>query len=416
MGYEEQIPKLRDIHQNPVKLADVLDQDSQLVLLQNPRKIETRNGPIQNARFVSCISVVNDPPEAVKKTVSNFEHYTDFLQLIQKSEVKNRSDRSCNVEFSVGLDTPVVSPTFNYTIKYNLEGQDLTFRSVEGDFSHVLGGWEFIRLDDDRTLLSYSSWFEFSSLSWTLSTIMWAQPDLKHTIPITQATVLVRAIQNDINDMEPDSCNQKTENLPDNPTVPLFTDNGRSLESLRPLTRNGTLMKVHPNQWIRDVDDPLNVRFVTGIGNMNVDRDRAIDYSTDFASYTNYIEQVSQVRMETDSSDRKIAHWTLDLGIKILSISVRYTIEYLRKNDNVLEFRRTEGDIRYIYGALEWMEIDEQETLFFYTTATQVGSGDSFIVRLANVLPHKQIIIGVTAGAMAVKKLCEHVNSLNSYS
>lgn len=404
------VPQLQTVDFEPERLADVIGEDGQIVLLHEPLDLSIDSRQIQDARFVSSYAVLDEPIETVRETVRDFDRYASLLKSVRSSRTTRSDPDSPRAEFVIGLDTPVVNPSFRYELEYQSEDHTFFFHSIDGDFDLILGCWEFIPLDCDRTLLVYTSWFEFGSLGWTLRTIFWAQPDLESTIPVTQSTILVRALKNEIEGRKDSAPEVPVDDLPEEPSTPLFTEDRASLESLTPLTERGTVMKVHPKQWIRDEGDSLEVTYVSGIGLMDIPFEEAREFTTDFERYTDFIQQVGRVECREESNGEIVGTWTLDLGINVLSIGLEYTLRYTPASDRALTFRRIKGDIQYVSGALEWVSLEEDRTLFFYTTATQVGSGDSFIVKMANILPHKQIVIGVAAGAMAVEKLVEEAN------
>ncbi|MFB6346802.1 MAG: hypothetical protein ABEK50_13740, partial [bacterium] len=105
------------------------------------------------------------------------------------------------------------------------------------------------------------------------------------------------------------------------------------------------------------------------------------------------------------------ATWTLDLGIKLISLSFSYSLKYTWESDTILSFRRISGDLKHVYGSLEWEAVDENRTLFFYTPATEIGQDDSMLVKMAESLPHRQIVVGVSAGALTVKSQAAWIKS-----
>jgi ribosome-associated toxin RatA of RatAB toxin-antitoxin module len=407
MDRTDTIPQLQNIEFDTDHLVHVIGEDGQLVLLHDPETIRTEDRTIEDARFVSSYAVIDESPEDVREYVRNFDQYEDLLKSVRSSTTTRTDKESPRAEFVIGLDTPVVNPSFRYELEYESEDGTLFFRSLEGDFDLILGCWEFIPLPQNRTLLAYTSWFEFGSLSWTLQTIFWAQPDLETTIPVTQSAILLRALKNGLENRDSSGPTEPVDRLPEDPETPFFTDQSEDLVSLVPLAERGTVMKVHPQQWIRDEGSPLEVTYVSGIGLMDRPFEEAQAFTTDFERYADFIQQVGRVETREEGNGEIIGTWMLDLGINVLSIGLDYTLRYTPVSEKALSFRRIEGDIQYVSGALEWEPVGDHRTLFFYTTATQVGSGDSFIVKMANILPHKQIVIGVAAGAMAVEKLVD---------
>lgn len=151
--------------------------------------------------------------------------------------------------------------------------------------------------------------------------------------------------------------------------------------------RDGTLMYVHPKRWIREDEDPLDFQFVTGIGLVDKPLPEVKELTTHFRRFSEFIDQVSEVEARS-IPDGYEATWHLDLGVSLLRLKFSYSLEYHWSGANSLPFHQVEGGRRYVYGAPEWAALEDDRTLFFYTTATPLGRKDSTPVPFAKLLPH----------------------------
>lgn len=399
MDLEETVPRLRGLP-NLASLAGWIGEEGLLVMLHDEKTVR-RNGTSETgAQFVSCMALVDRDVETVRETVQNFANYETMLDEIETAVVHSSSSRQSTVEYTLEIETPVVSPSFNYTLQYSpSDDGGLLFKDVDGDFDHVIGRWEFLEIDG-KTLMIYTVWNDVSNLGFTFNTIFWAQPDLKIAMPMTQASVLTEQIRTSLS--SGDDSHPPINDLPDEPDVPRLANRDIPREALVSLAEQGTLMYVHPLQWIRDKDRALDLQFVSGIGLMEAPLEETKEFSTQFERYPEFVDQVSNVDSR-ETREGFEATWTLDLGIKIISLSLSYSLDYRWQDETTLSFRRTGGDLSHVYGTLEWEEVAEDRTLFFYTPATQVGQDDSLLVRMAEAIPNRQMVIGVSAGALAVR-------------
>lgn len=401
------VPSVRETT-DPRPLAGWLEEEGQLALLHDANVPESPEVAVET-HFVSCVALFDETPETVREAVLDFDTYPEMLDQVTGARRTASSDGRINGEFELQIETPVISPSFEYELSYReTPDGDLLFESVGGDFNHVLGRWEFLEVDG-KTLVAYTIWYDLSDLGWTLSTIFWAQPDYREALPVTQVAVQLEQMRHGIlGDQRKES--PPVEELPADPEVPLFQGTEFPRDSFRDLAGTGTLMYVHPTRWIREDDHALDFRFVTGIGLMEKPPDRVKSLTTQFGRFPEFIDQVSRVDAREVEGGYE-ATWHLDVGVSLLPLSLQYSLDYEWEGSNSLPFRQTDGDLRYVYGALEWEPVAEDRTLFFYTTATQVGRKDSTLVQFAKLLPHLQIIIGVSTGALAVKKQVEWVNA-----
>jgi Asp-tRNA(Asn)/Glu-tRNA(Gln) amidotransferase C subunit len=401
----EEVPNVLGEDARKEDLAQFID-DRQLLVLHESRSIPTPNGE-KDVRFVSSMMVVDTPLEDVRQAVTNYENYTNFLPTLENVTTSPTDGDTEIVELAMELRLGVVNPMLYYTLEYYPgSGDDLLFRRKKGDISASYGRWEFESLPDGRTLVAYTNWSDFSNLGLTVDTVLWAQPDLKLAIPVSQTAVVMKNLREHVA-QKPDR--REATEAPTDPDVPLFSE-GRVPDQLTEFARRGTPMIVHPEQTIRESSgDTLGLSFVSAVGVANGSTEDAKEYLTRFEKFPDFVNQVSSVQAtKTDSGYR--ATWELSMGLGVMSVGIDYSLDYSWVNNDSLVFRRTAGDLTHVYGALEWIPIKENRTMFFYTTATQIGENAGYLLQLGNLIPNKQIVIGVSAGALAVEKQIDWAN------
>ena len=399
------VPKVLHDGKDSHELAQFIG-DRQLLVLHDSQPLSTPNGQ-REARYVSSMMVVDRPLEDVRRTVTDYGSYPDFLPALENATVSEKKGDTQIVDLAMELRLGVVNPTLYYTLEYYPgKDDDILFRRKKGDISASYGRWEFRALSDTRTLVAYTNWSDFSNLGLTVDTVLWAQPDLKVAIPVSQTAVVMKNLREKL---VPKSAESKQDSVPNQPDVPLFSQKPVPQQLIN-YTEQGTPMVVHPEQKIREASgDSIGLSFVSAVGVAEGSMKESKQYLTRFEKFPDFVDQVYSVQAtETDTGYQ--ATWELSMGLGIMSVGINYSLDYSWANDHSLVFRRTSGDLTHVYGALEWVPLEKNRTLFFYTTATQIGENAGYLMQLGNLIPNKQIVIGVSAGALAVEKQINWAN------
>lgn len=401
-----QIPRMANKDFHPEQLASFIG-DRQLVLLHNEQDIPTPAGSVKG-RYVTSLMVVDTGLAPTRRAVTDYEAYPEFLPTLNDVTVSKTEGDTKWIDLQLELRLGVVNPNLYYTLKYRKrQNGDITWKRTKGDISASYGRWEFFPLADTKTLVAYTSWSDFTDIGWTVDTVLWAQPDLKLAIPVSQSAVFMKHLRDQImKEAEADT----SDSLPRRPDIPLMAQKQSVPDQLTRLTSMGTPMIIHPDRTIRQASgEPLDLTFVTAIGTIRGPRDKAKELLTRFEKFPDFVEQVSSVSADTTDTGFR-ATWNLSMGLGILSVGIDYRLAYDWIGDQSLVFHSIGGDLDHVYGALEWQPVTENKTLFFYTTATQIGENAGYLVQLGNMIPNKQIVIGVSAGALAVEKQIDWAN------
>lgn len=406
-----EIPSVAELGAEPENLAKIVG-DSKVILLHKPRPISWKDGKKtikRNERFVTGLTVIAAPVTTVRATVADFAQYVKYMPQTETADIVKREAGTTVVEYELEFEMPVMNIGVDYTLEYKDEPNgDITWTLVEGDMDQNVGRYEFYPLAGNKTLLAYTNWNDIKGMGFGVKVLLDAQPDLQIAIPVASAAVILNAVQRraeglPLKPAKPKSVDRKT------PAIPMLSQGAPAipLPTMRKLARAGTVVFVHPEQWIMTGEGPKDFVFVSAAALVNKPRDFARKYALQFERYGEFFSQVSKVKA-TAKDDAISVDWRLKLGFGVLAVPIDYTLAYTRvqpADPNVMTFSRQKGDIHFIYGSWEFMEPAPDETLVFYTTASELGDKASAILKLGNLVPNRQITIGVSSAAIIVENL-----------
>jgi hypothetical protein len=192
--------------------------------------------------------------------------------------------------------------------------------------------------------------------------------------------------------------------------IPLLSEGALAIpaDAMLGLAKMGTVIFIHPTQWFQSADGPMDFVFVTAAVKVKAPLEKVTELSTRFESYKDFFEQIAKVKAKPTPTGFDV-DWRLKLGFGILAVPVDYSLRYERKTPLVMPFHRTKGDLTYLWGAYEWMKPAEDETLVFYTTGSQLGDKAPAIIKLGNLVPNRQVTVGVSSAAVILEKLAPWV-------
>lgn len=397
-----EIPELRKLNLDPTELR-TLTEDRFLVLL-HPAVPFTPEGEKEERRiqFVTVITQIRAPLTRVSEVVTDFVHYPEFMPQVKKTRVSTPQGKYI-VEYGLRFELPVINLNLHYTIEHRWVGaENLEFLRISGDIAHIYGRWEFLPSGTDATLLAYTVWSDTESMGFLVRTMLDAQPDLRIAIPISSAVVVVHAVKDRVEGSKRSPSPQGT--LSRTPRIPLLTRGDLPRKVLSQFSGEGSLLFVHPAQRISLAGKPLDLLFVTGVKLSPLPLTETIEKALSFSRYPEFIDQVRKAIVKSIPNGWDV-EWRLKLGFGILSVPVDYTLRYEWIHPQILRYYRIAGDLEYVFGAWEFLPAEEQGTLIFYTTASELGDKAPVILKLGNLIPNRQMVVGTSAASVILEKL-----------
>ncbi|MBF0449219.1 MAG: SRPBCC family protein [Candidatus Magnetomorum sp.] len=405
------VPKFQDqnIHINDlVKLSET----GQLLLLHPEKKVSL---PIGNekindfdVRFLTSICVIEAPVHRVREVVMDFSHYHEFMPQTSSSTILSKSKNHVINEIKLSVKVPLIHIGVKFTLDYFMEPDgDISWFRVKGDMKGNVGRYEFISLGPNRTMLIMTYWTELRGIGFLMRLLLRAQPDLEMAIPVSTGSLILDAIKKrcelTAQDVPPDI--NTISKLPKDPIIPVLTQSNIPVDTIQLLSRIGTLVFVHPVQWIRtENNEPVAVKFVTAAGRMQGPLEAVKPLVSDFSRYSEFMYQVKYAKREL-TYDGMMVNWRLKLGFAIFKFYLDFVLDYEWKSNTILLYHCKEGDLEYNYGSWEWFRLSDNQTMTFFTTAIPIGKRAPMILKFTKMIPNSQVVMGASSTVVAIEKM-----------
>ena len=389
----EEIPRIQDHNINfnsLIKLGSV----GQILLLHDAKNSESKV-----PRFATSITVIEAPIADVRKLLLDFKNYKNFVPQVVNVKIDKPDSENANstlVTYQLGFKLPVGYLGVDYTLDYRIVSENEVYWTLaKGDMDYNSGRWELIPLSKNKTMLSYTAGTDFKSISFIVATAFKIQPELAISMPLSTNAVTVDAYKQQLKLV--DSTLETFEQ------VPIIESYNAEKEILQ-LADLGNFVFVHnPGQILKN-DIPVEIVYITSVqrlkGKVAPNRDKI----TQFNKYPDFFEQAKYTKsIETETG--YLIDWKIKVGLGLFSLGVEYQAEYEWDINNSLSFKAIKGDLPYLQGRYEWLETDNNDTLFFYTMGNPLGKASPSILKLGNLIPNQQIVIGIASTAVLVESI-----------
>ncbi|KPA11620.1 hypothetical protein MHK_008195 [Candidatus Magnetomorum sp. HK-1] len=408
------VPKFRD-HQISVNDLVQLSETGQLLLLHPEKKTDL---PIGNekkksfdVRFLTSMCVIDAPVHRVREVVTDFLHYQEFMPQTQTSKIISKSKDHILNEVKLSVKVPLIHIGVRFTLDYFMEPDgDISWSRVKGDMEGNVGRYEFITLSPNRTLLILTYWTELRGIGFLMRLLLRAQPDLELAIPVSTGSLIVGAIKKRC-ELSPKSTPPDYKKLPTIPIIPVMTQSKLPVDTIQLLSRIGTLVFVHPVQWIKTQDnEAIAVKFVSAAGRVQGPLEAVKPLVSDFSRYPEFMYQVKYAKREL-TYDGMIVDWRLKLGFAIFRFYLDFKLDYEWKSNTVLTYDCKEGDLEYNFGSWEWFPLSDNQTMTFFTTAIPIAKRAPMILKFTKMIPNSQVVMGASSTVIAVEKMTPWVET-----
>lgn len=392
------IPAAEDFLEPNRTVLDLLE-DRELVVLHEDEPPQSKTE--LSGRYVSGIVRLNAPPETVAETVTDFPAHSEFIKLYRDVSVVEESDDRHRVHYDARVEMALLTLNVEFVLDYRqISDREWIWSCGGGDIETYRGRVELLPVNDGETLLCLSSWIDLSGASWLLDTVLWAQPDLTVTLPVTMTSILIHGFHNRL---EKDPLGAPPADPTPDPDPPSLDELKLETADLAPLLDCGTLLLFHPRRTVSTQDGPYDLLFTTGLRTIDAPRESSRDRLSNFESYPDFIDQINNVTT-TELPEGFRSEWFFKLGLGILSIPVSFTIDYSWENSHRLVFTLRDGHFDLIAGGLEWHEHPADSTLYAITSGSYIHEDAPRLIRLANAIPYREIFMGVTLSTVILQK------------
>ncbi|MFB6226858.1 MAG: hypothetical protein ABEH89_00865 [bacterium] len=392
---DEAVPAARDF-------VDFQNQELQsLIRKREFALLHDLTAPDSDTRYVTGLTHVNKSPEDVSRRIRQFSTHEDFIDLFDSVTLLEEQQDHRRLRYSVRIDIPLLTLDVEFVLDYRRLGDGQWIWSCRsGDLNRYQGRIEVLPSEQEGSNLCVTSCMDLSGASWILNTVLWAQPDLKVTLPVTMNSILLHGFHAELED-DPLAVPDGTE--PSDPSAPSLDGIGVDVSRLESVLNRGTCFVFHPRERVTTSDGSFDLLYTTGFRKLEDSHGTARDELSNFESYSSFINQVDRVT-QTEQDDSIRSEWFFKLGMGILSLTVSFTIDYWWKNERCLMFELIDGKFDVIAGSMEWHTAGETETVFCISSGSYLVNDSSRVNQLASMIPYREIFMGVTLSTVILEE------------
>ena len=150
-------------------------------------------------KFITAGVLINAAPDQVWKTITDYNHYQEFVPECEKVSVAPGDARhTLFITFSVAFKFSVLKYHLNYTLRevYQKDKWRIDWTRKEGDLAEAIGAWELIPLEGGKkTAVFYSSYSDLRSIGYLVENLLKEQPVMELAIASTSAILMARAVK-----------------------------------------------------------------------------------------------------------------------------------------------------------------------------------------------------------------------------
>jgi len=110
--------------------------------------------PETNRAKTQLVFMVKATPDKVWKTLTDYEHYTEFMPTMEETKIRSRND-NFSIIFIKLKSPPFMEISYDMKRVYDKENYKITFKKVAGKIKDIDGSWKLESVDDKYTKVTY---------------------------------------------------------------------------------------------------------------------------------------------------------------------------------------------------------------------------------------------------------------------
>lgn len=200
--------------------------------------------------------------------------------------------------------------------------------------------------------------------------------------------------------------------------IPSIVDMALDVPTMARLAaRDGQLIVVHPaTPWhAAPTAAAKPARFATASVLVPAAVTAARAITLDFAAYPEFFDQVKRVRIIEDNAKHTIAEWELALDFSVVSIGVKYTLEYSHLPNGAAVWRQLKGEMDGNFGAFEFIPVDRDHTLIVHTAWADIKSQSWLIRKIFELQPDLETAVLISNVSVVAEAIRRRITDLKQH-
>ncbi len=417
--WQNPAPRFTDLGLNMDEVRTIIG-NGQLLISHKGQDIELWSGKqktvkeFNDSRFVSGLVIFDKPRQEIIDIYFDFQKYSEIMSQYSEGDIIKQEGNNYLVKLKQIYHYLTFTLHTDFWYQYTVEDNgDFSILLLEGDVGASVSRIEFIALDENHTLVVNTLWIDVESARFTYRSVIKAVPEMKLTAAITGIATTTEQFQIFINNLDLSQPTDSTK-LQNEPEIPIYTSGSMPITAIRRLSELGTLVFIHPLQWINSENGVKSVKFVSSITQLPCPVNQCKPISSDFTRYDEYFKIINGKVKNRDIQDGTETNWPFKVGIGLLSVKVDFTTHITAsdwQNKISMPFKRASGDLDPLYGAWEWMDLEKKSTLFVFSVAIQIGDEASWVVKQATKVPNMEMTACILVGVNIVDEQVEWIKA-----
>lgn len=147
--------------------------------------------------FVTSAIVIDAKPYRIWSVILDWDNYEKFMPQTDDVKVVNKQGNKVTVEYHLRLKFSVISMKVKYTLTHIINSDKYyeQWFLVKGDVKDARGSFKLLPLDDDKTVVLYTTYADLKSIGFIIRKILSAEPSLELGIQTSSAVLVVKALK-----------------------------------------------------------------------------------------------------------------------------------------------------------------------------------------------------------------------------
>ncbi|PCJ12367.1 MAG: hypothetical protein COB04_17830 [Gammaproteobacteria bacterium] len=277
---------------------------------------------------------------------------------------------------------------------------DISFLSIKGYVDVFFQHFEFIALADDRVLVIDSEWVNLDTAPFYIQSALKSMPEFDVMAANLSAWGALQPFKGDL--LKENEPRVPIEDLPTQPTIPLYTANPESRQLLTDLGQIGEVTLMQPVQWYNDNGSRQAILFSSGISLLPIPLSVAQPYLIDQNNLLEFMPGGEHLVVnEIPNGDQVQLGWKACLVIFCMPMEILYDV--VKQSDEIYLQGNASGDLEPVLGAQEVVAIEVEggeHTLTVLTQASRFGDSMPWMLKglvkrypMSNVLSSLPVVI-----------------------
>ncbi len=178
-----------------------ISQDTLARLMANGELLVVREGPGGRLQSITSGILIDQPPEAVYKTIVDYANYPKFMPSTEACEVVNATESFKDVRYEIKFKFMIFSFTVEYVLRTTFQpnqGVAWTLLSSKGNkLRKSVGNWKLFPVNGGRqTAAFYSIYSDISNTVPGLSSFIKKDPSMETAINVSTCILVLHGVKN----------------------------------------------------------------------------------------------------------------------------------------------------------------------------------------------------------------------------